>query len=98
MAGYTGERKINPNMVGAGWLKESTKGKKYVFLKLNLKDKDIDISNVGISLFRNDRKQEGSNAPDYQALLSIGYGKKNQPAASGGQKPAAAPKTGSDPF
>lgn len=68
MANGQGNR--NPNQVGAAWKRTSKDGQTtYLSMKLDLSGKDMDLSNINVSLFKNRNKQR-SNQPDYIALLS----------------------------
>ena len=70
----------NPNELGAIWKKESN-GKKFYTGKLT-----IDGQEISIVMFQNDRKQPGSNAPDWRIYKS------NRPE-NGGGKPAPRPQS-----
>lgn len=54
----------NPNELGAIWKKESN-GKKFYTGKLTVNGQEIQIV-----MFQNDRKQPGSNAPDWRIYKS----------------------------
>ena len=65
------------------WIKDSSAGNKYMWGKVNLYDKDptpdkikaalqvLVDAGVSVMTFKNTRKTDGDNLPDYQIKLSI---------------------------
>lgn len=60
----------NPDELGALWLKEGQKGE-YMTGTIN---------GTPVVVFRNDRKEPGSNQPDWRVLKSKPKGERQQPA------------------
>ena len=64
-------RPKNPNDVGAGWKRDSKSGgSSFISLRLSIADKKLDLSNIYLSVFENNRKRPGTKDPDYVVLLS----------------------------
>lgn len=60
----------NPNELGALWIKSGAKGDYMTGM----------ISGVAVVLFRNDRKEPGSNQPDWRVLKSKPKDESRRPA------------------